>query len=377
MLCRVLAVAPHGYAVVGLDGTCLAATPILAKIAGEPSPDALEGRLPLESGRDAFAAALRAVERGETTRLQVDYVPFSRAARGRCRMTLMPLPFPGDAAVGGALVEVRETESDGEWQFRSLVAQAPHAICLVRDGRVLYANPVAVRALGGSVAADVVGRRVHEFFAVAPGHGELPLGAADVRGKDGLLFAPGRPGVPVELDLWTSVLDDGEVTVVLMRERGSVTELAQPSAPESGQASPMVRTRGVPLRGRNGRAPIVLVCDDETRLATLTAGLLDQYGYGSLTVSSAMAALEALGRATPPCDVILLDLTLPDGNAGEVVQKMRAAGYDQPVILTSGYAEEDIAPELLSDPLIAGYLAKPYSVERLVEAIGRALEQRR
>ncbi len=373
MLCRVLAVAPHGYAVVGLDGTCLAANPILARIAGEPSPDVLEGRLLLESGRGAFASALGAVERGETTPLDVDFVPFSRVARGQYRTTLMPLPFPGDAAVGGALVEVRETASDGEWQFRSLVAQAPRAICLVRDGVVLYANPAAVRALGGSVAADVVGRRVHEFFAAMPGNGELPLEAADVRGQDGLLLAPGGAGVPVELDLWTSALDDGEVTVVLIRERGPVTELAQPSTPESGQA----RTRGAPLRGRNGRAPIVLVCDDEARLAMLTAGLLDQYGYGSLTVSSAMAALEALGRAAPPCDVILLDLTLPDGNAAEVVQKMRAAGYDQPVILTSGYAEEDIAPELLSDPLIAGYLAKPYSVERLVEAIGKALEQRR
>jgi len=109
----------------------------------------------------------------------------------------------------------------------------------------------------------------------------------------------------------------------------------------------------------------------------LTAGLLDQYGYGSLTVSSVTGALEALGRAAPPCDVVLLDLTLPDGSAAEVVHKMRAAGYDQPVILTSGYAEEDVPPELRADPLIAGYLAKPYSVDRLVDAIGRALEQRR
>ena len=133
----------------------------------------------------------------------------------------------------------------------------------------------------------------------------------------------------------------------------------------------------MPEGGGDGGAPMVLVCDDEARLAMLTAGLLDQYGYGALTVSSAMAALEALGRATPACDIVLLDLTLPDGSAAEVVQKMRAAGYHQPVILTSGYAEEDIAPELLADPLIAGYLAKPYSVERLVDAIGKALGQRR
>jgi CheY-like chemotaxis protein len=356
-----------------MDGTCVAATPILAKIAGETDSDALTGRPLLASGRAAFAPAFRAVERGETTRLDVDFVPFSPALRGQYRLTLMPLPIRGDSAVDGALVEVRETGN--EWAFRSLAAPAPCVICLVRAGLVLYANPAAVRAFGGLVA--LVGRRARELFAIEPGYGELPLGATNVRGKAALLLAPGGAGVPVELDLWTSVLDDGEVTVIVARERGPVTELAHPAAPESGPASPAARTREVPEGGRHGGAPIVLVCDDESRLAMLTAGLLDQYGYGSLTVSSAMAALEALGRATPACDVVLLDLTLPDGSAAEVVQKMRAAGYDQPVILTSGYAEEDIAPELLADPLIAGYLAKPYSVDRLVDVVGRALARRR
>jgi CheY-like chemotaxis protein len=240
----------------------------------------------------------------------------------------------------------------------------------VRDGVVLHANGAAMRAFGRSV----VGRRARELLAIEPRRGELP---GNVRGQAALLLAPGGAGVPVELGLWTSMLDDSEVTVVVAYERGPVTELSQPPAPGSGPASSTVRTREVPEGNRNGPAPVVLVCDDEARLAMLTAGLLDQYGYGSLTVSSAVAALEALGRATPPCDVLLLDLTLPDGSAAEVVQKMRAAGYQQPVILTSGYAEEDIAPELLADPLIAGYLAKPYSVERLVGVIGKALAQRR
>jgi CheY-like chemotaxis protein len=119
----------------------------------------------------------------------------------------------------------------------------------------------------------------------------------------------------------------------------------------------------------------VLVCDDEARLAMLTAGLLDQYGFGAITVTSCEEALAALGSDASECDVILLDVHLPDGTAGEVLERMRSRGYHQPVILTSGYAEEDVSPDLISDAQVTGYLAKPYSVDRLVGEIRRALDR--
>ena len=125
----------------------------------------------------------------------------------------------------------------------------------------------------------------------------------------------------------------------------------------------------------NAGGETVLVCDDEARLAMLTAGLLDQYGYAAVTVTSCEEALTALGSQASGCDVILLDVNLPDGTAGEVLQQMRNRGYQQPVILTSGYAEEDVPPEIIADAQVAGYLAKPYSVDRLVGAIRRALDR--
>jgi two-component system, cell cycle sensor histidine kinase and response regulator CckA len=118
----------------------------------------------------------------------------------------------------------------------------------------------------------------------------------------------------------------------------------------------------------------VLVCDDEARLAMLTAGLLDQYGYGAVTVSSCEEAIAVLDRKEPRCDVVLLDVNLPDGSASAVLDQMRARGYAQPVILTSGYAAEDVPRELMTDARVAGYLAKPYSVDRLVETVRLALD---
>jgi PAS domain S-box-containing protein len=128
---------------------------------------------------------------------------------------------------------------------------------------------------------------------------------------------------------------------------------------------------------RSAAAPageMVLVCDDESRLAMLTAGLLDQYGYRAVTVSNCEEALAVLDGGEPHCDVVLLDVNLPDGTASAVLERMRERGHAQAVILTSGYAAEDVPRELMSDARVAGYLAKPYSVDRLVEAVRHVLD---
>ncbi len=60
------------------------------------------------------------------------------------------------AAAGKAL--------DSEKRYRVLVESAPAAICVHRAGRVLYANPAAVRLFRARDAADLTGRPVLDFI---------------------------------------------------------------------------------------------------------------------------------------------------------------------------------------------------------------------
>lgn len=118
----------------------------------------------------------------------------------------------------------------------------------------------------------------------------------------------------------------------------------------------------------------VLVCDDETRLATLTAGLLEEFGYESATVSLADEALAVLCTRNLPIDVLLLDVNLSAGlSASELLAALTAKGNAVPVILTSGLASEDLPPELRTHKQVKGYLAKPYTVEELIHAISSAM----
>jgi PAS domain S-box-containing protein len=112
-------------------------------------------------------------------------------------------------------------------------------------------------------------------------------------------------------------------------------------------------------------API-LICDDEARLVALTAGLLREYGFEVMAVRTGAEAIRVV--ETHPIDVVILDVNLPGEDAREIVTELRSRS-DVSVILSSGYAEEDIEPVLLRDRAVKAFLAKPYGVETLVEAI--------
>jgi PAS domain S-box-containing protein len=118
----------------------------------------------------------------------------------------------------------------------------------------------------------------------------------------------------------------------------------------------------------------VLICDDEARLVALTAGLLREFGFEVLTVRSGADAIRAV--ATYPVDVVILDVNLPGEDAQDIVMQLRSHGGVS-VILSSGYTEEDIEPELLHDDAVKAFLAKPYGVETLVDTIDQVRLQAR
>ncbi|MBX3181768.1 MAG: response regulator [Polyangiaceae bacterium] len=111
----------------------------------------------------------------------------------------------------------------------------------------------------------------------------------------------------------------------------------------------------------------VLICDDEPRLTMLTAGLLEQHGVSTQVVYDGEAALELASKRA--FRMLLLDVNLGGMTALEVLHGLDAAGVELRVLLSSGYAAEDLPAELREHPRVAGFLAKPYPVERLLSAL--------
>lgn len=127
------------------------------------------------------------------------------------------------------------------------------------------------------------------------------------------------------------------------------------------------------LVSRPAVAAHVLVCDDETRLGDLTAGLLEECGFAAGFVPSAVDAMAYI-EAHEDTKVLLLDVNL---SGGKSAQDLLAFLVGRPerlrVVLTSGSARQEVRTELTHHPLVVGYLEKPYAEEELTAAITSAL----
>ncbi len=122
---------------------------------------------------------------------------------------------------------------------------------------------------------------------------------------------------------------------------------------------------------QSARTIRVLICDDESRLVVLTAGLLREFGYEVLTVKCGADAITCI--AHQPVDVVILDVNLP-GEDSLVIARKLMENRSVAIVLSSGFAEEDVESELLALPGVRAFLAKPYGIEVLSATIRRVVE---
>ena len=115
----------------------------------------------------------------------------------------------------------------------------------------------------------------------------------------------------------------------------------------------------------------ILVVDDEASLLRSLRSTLEMEGYGVLAASNAGDGLARLGE----CDLVLLDVRLPDRNGVEVLAEIRQKS-DVPVIMMSAHAT--ISDAVKATQLGAhDFLEKPFTTERVLLVVRNALHVRR
>lgn len=109
--------------------------------------------------------------------------------------------------------------------------------------------------------------------------------------------------------------------------------------------------------------PRILVCDDDDGVRELLTDLLQMNAYETQAVPDASSLIRAF--ASPPPDVLLLDLNLPDGDGLDLIPKVKRQWPDTEVIMLTGVASFDAAVEATKRGAYH-YLTKPCDTKSLL-----------
>ena len=163
----------------------------------------------------------------------------------------------------------------------------------------------------------------------------------------------------------------GAVTVESRTGRGSTFRVYLPVCSEGVPTLPELAQRVSELQG----AGTVLLVDDDPSLLESTGAVLEMLGFGLLTARDGLEALEVFRQHRGRIRCVITDLTMPRMDGWETLAALRQLDPALPVILASGYDREQIMAETRPDRPSA-FLAKPFNLRGLREALGQALSDR-
>jgi DNA-binding response OmpR family regulator len=117
--------------------------------------------------------------------------------------------------------------------------------------------------------------------------------------------------------------------------------------------------------------PVVLLVEDELSIAEPFAKALEREGFSPVVAPTAAAARQLFAQRRP--NIVLLDLTLPDGDGRELCREWRRDSQVPIIMLTARGTETDrvVGLELGADD----YVVKPFSAAEVAARIRAVLRR--
>jgi two-component system cell cycle sensor histidine kinase/response regulator CckA len=290
--------------------------------------------------RDMSALLRTAVSRNAQVRLQLaDGLPLIEADVTQLRQVLMNLVTNASDALpaSGGQIHVHTGEQALDTGYLAQCVPGTDAM----PGRFVF---LEVRDDGEGMDDATRARIFDPFFTTRFTGRGLGLAATlgIVRGHRGAIRVWSEPGRGTSMKLHFPVRADGA---------------AAPAAAVSADG---------PAHGT------ILVVDDDASVRAVTRALLRRRGFLVEEASTGDDAL-AFVRAEPErFHLVLLDVTMPGLGGEATVRALRDLAPALPVVLMSGYAEQDVTRPL-AGVAPAAFLPKPFRADDLEGVLGRVL----
>jgi CheY-like chemotaxis protein len=164
---------------------------------------------------------------------------------------------------------------------------------------------------------------------------------------------------------------EGWIEVSSRKGKGTAFKIFFPVS--SLPAVPAESSPPVPLARGGGET--ILIVEDEASLRELFCLTLQQLGYRVFAECSGAKALRSWSSRLDQVDLLLTDLVMPDGISGwKLADAMQAEKPGLKAIYMSGHSAD-------TNGLVTGaaknlrFLAKPFSVQTLAEAVRACLDE--
>jgi DNA-binding response OmpR family regulator len=116
----------------------------------------------------------------------------------------------------------------------------------------------------------------------------------------------------------------------------------------------------------------ILIVEDQRKVGNFVEKALAEQNYTARVAISCAAARDALAES--PYDVVVLDLSLPDGDGLDLLREWRESGFNSPILILSA---RDAVEDRISGLNLGAddYLPKPFSVDELIARIRSLLRR--
>lgn len=200
---------------------------------------------------------------------------------------------------------------------------------------------------GAGMSGEIIQRIFDPFFTTKfTGRGlGMPVVMGIVRGHKGAIIIDSEPG------------------------RGTVVQILFPVCEETIRAVnvPAVTTTA-PLSSGT-----IMIVDDEEMVRSVCTSIVEFMGFTALKAADGEEALLILQKNSAEIILVLLDLTMPKMDGFHTFREIRRMCPDLPVILCSGYGEEE-ATRQFAHLGLNGFIKKPFHLRELREKISAILE---
>jgi two-component system cell cycle sensor histidine kinase/response regulator CckA len=178
-------------------------------------------------------------------------------------------------------------------------------------------------------------------------------------------------GVGTGLGLWTvlSIASASGGGVLVGGEPGQGARLTV-YFPEPATQAVVARAPMAVVAPPRATASRILLLEDDTSVRRLMTTVLERAGHQVVAVGDGRKALEEIARRGEHFDLLCSDAVVPQVPAGRVIDAFLAAFPSRPVLVVSGYVEEELTRNGIEQGR-CHLLRKPFPPEELCRTVDR------